>query len=97
MNGYVVGSVKDQVPPNYPSTAAKVELRQGTTLKRTLYLTKAMGDEYWYYSTAIAPGKYAMKAYDTTVIPNYLYLDTPTADVKEAQPFTANFERFAPP
>jgi hypothetical protein len=43
-----------------------VEIWQ-TNKIRTLYLTKASGVEYWYYSTSIAQASnYTVKAFDTT-------------------------------
>jgi hypothetical protein len=85
-NGYIVGSVLDQggaLNPAYPSTTAKVEVRLKSTgaLKRTLYLTKAVGDSLWHYSTSITPALYRVYASDTTKDHLYTYQDQFDANV----------------
>ena len=71
-NGFIVGCIKDlnkAPPPTFKSTTARVEIWTSSGKYRTLYPpSKAQGDEFWYYSTSLAPNiTYTVKAFDTSV------------------------------
>lgn len=97
-NSYPYGIVEDENPGgNYPSTTARVQFYyNGSTLFRTLYLTKAPGTPTWSYSTVIAAGKYKIVATDTWAQVDETIPAPPATTVTLlAQPTQINFRGLA--
>jgi hypothetical protein len=97
-NSYPYGVVQDgNQGGGYPSTTARVQFYyNGSTLFRTLYLTKASGISTWSYSTVIAAGKYKIVATDTFAQVDETIPAPPTTTVTLlAQPTQINFTGLA--